>query len=108
MAKGNSTTTLWARSYEVRTEKGQLLGRNRRMLKLIKTNEILPTEEESEEEEFEEEHEERNEGVEEEEEQEEEQDEDIHQEAAEKEQEKKTRSGRVVQLPIRFKDYDMS
>ena len=107
MAKGNSTTTLWARSYEVRTEKGQLLRRNRRMLKLIKTNEIVATEEESEEEEFEEEHEEQNEGVEEEQE-EEEPDEDIHQEAAEKEEEKKTRSGRVIQLPTRFKDYDMS
>ena len=50
--------------YVVRTEKGQLLRRNQWTLKLVQTDEVLPTEEESEDEKIgEEEHEEQAEGV---------------------------------------------
>ena len=56
-------------AYVVPTEKGHLLRRNQRTLKLMQTDEVLPTEEESEDEEIlEKDHEEQAEGVKEEEE----------------------------------------
>ena len=78
-------------AYVVRTGIGHLLRRNQRTLKLVQTDEVLPTEEESEDEKIgEEEHEEQAEGVEEE--------EDCL-EAAERSRKMKTYLERVLQLP---------